>query len=284
MRSKVKNIILIILLLISLVSCTERIDIELDESTVRLVVEGTITTDTISHKVLLSKSSSYYFNQPPEMVSGATVIISDGNNSYNLAEVSPGVYQTAPSVYGVPGKTYTLGIKLGSQIGGYSDYLAASTLHEVARMDSVGLAFHPDWSTEGIWEVKCYVQDPSTTDFYRFLVLKNGTMLSDTLDNWFVTDDRFINGYYVNGATVSYLDQGSKEERLAKGDTIVVELDNIGEEYANFVWEAQSEIRGSNPLFSGPPANVKGNINNGAIGFFAAYGVTRSQTTVPGLR
>lgn len=271
-------------MLMPFVSCTERIDIELDESAVRLVVEGTITTDTISHKILLSKSSSFYYNQPPQMVSGATVIISDGNNAFNLTEVSPGVYQTSPFVYGIPGNTYTLDIKLNSQIGGYSDYLASSTLHGVTPMDSVGLAFHPDWSTEGMWEVKCYVQDPSTTDFYRFLVSKNGNMISDTLDNWFVTDDRFINGYYVNGATVAYLDQGSTEERLANGDTVIVELNNIGEEYANFVWEAQSEIRGSNPLFSGPPANVKGNINNGAIGFFAAYGVSRSVTTVPAIR
>lgn len=272
---------LTLLLLVPFFSCTERIDINLDESAVRLVVEGTITTDTISHRILLSKSSSYYFNQPPEMVSGASVIISDGNNAFILTEASPGVYQTAPTVYGVPGKTYTLDIKLGSQIGGFTDYTASSTLHGVVQMDSVGLAFHHDWSTEGMWEVKCYVQDPSTTDFYRFLVSKNGTMLSDTLDNWFVTDDRFINGYYVNGATVAYLDQASKEEKLSKGDIVLVELNNIGEEYASFIWEAQSEIRGSNPLFSGPPANVKGNINNGAIGFFAAYGVSRSLTTVP---
>jgi hypothetical protein len=37
---------------------------------------------------------------------------------------------------------------------------------------------------------------------------------------------------------------------------------------------------GSNPLFSGPPANVKGNISNGAIGFFAAYTTSRSRIKV----
>ena len=66
------------------------------------------------------------------------------------------------------------------------------------------------------------------------------------------------------------------EEVLEPGDIVTVEMNSIGEEYANFLWDAQSEISGSNPLFSGPPANVKGNINNGAIGFFAAYSVSRA--------
>jgi hypothetical protein len=38
---------------------------------------------------------------------------------------------------------------------------------------------------------------------------------------------------------------------------------------------------GSNPLFSGPPANIKGNINNGGVGFFTAHSVTRSYAITP---
>jgi hypothetical protein len=58
-------------------------------------------------------------------------------------------------------------------------------------------------------------------------------------------------------------------------------VNNIGKDYYDFLIGAQAEIRGSNPLFSGPPANVKGNINNGAIGFFSAYSVTHSSTVTP---
>ena len=67
---------------------------------------------------------------------------------------------------------------------------------------------------------------------------------------------------------------------LVPGDTVTVELNNMGKEYFGFLQEAQAELRGSNPLFSGPPANVKGNISNGAIGFFAAYSVSRASATV----
>jgi hypothetical protein len=266
---------------ILIVSCTERIDIKLDESYVRLVVDGAITTDTMAHTILLSKSTSYFYNQPAPLVTGAQVKITNGKFTYDLNEEMPGEYRTEPSVSGVAGETYTLNIKLASPIGGFTDYKAISTLYPVSPLDSVELVFHSDWSTDGIWEVKCFVQDPPTIDFYRFMILRNGKMVTDTLDEWFVTDDRFFNGNYAYGAPVAYLEKGSPDEDLNPGDKVTVEMNSIGKDYANFLMQAQSELRGSNPLFSGPPANVIGNINNGAAGFFGAYSVSRAYTFVP---
>jgi len=277
-----KTILLIFFLSILAASCTEKIDIKLDNSYTRLVVDGSITTDTMAHVVVLSTTSSYYYNQPLPKVTGAGVSITDGTVTYNLEEDSAGVYRTSPLVHGTAGSTYTLNIKLADPIGGYTDYTASSTLHQIHPLDSVNLLFHPDWSKDGIWEVKCYVQEPPTIDFYRFLILRNEVMLTDTLNEWFVTDDKFFNGNYTNGATVAYLQQGTAREGLRPGDKVTVEVNNITREYANFIWEAQAEIRGSNPLFSGPPANVKGNISNGAVGFFAAYSATRSSVITPG--
>jgi len=264
-----------------IISCVERIDIKLDDSYTRLVVDGAITTDTMAHTIILSSTTSYYYNQPAPPVTGAHLQISDGTDIYPLDEEAPGIYRTDPSVCGVAGKTYTLDIKLASLIGGFSNYEASSTLYPVSHLDSVSLAFHPDWADNGIWEVKCYVQDPPTEDFYRFMISKNREMLTDTLNEWFVTDDRFFNGNYAYGAPIAYLRQGKGDEVLLKGDTVTVEMNNIGAGYANFIWDAQSEVNGSNPLFSGPPANVKGNIDNGATGFFAAYSISRSYVIVP---
>lgn len=280
----VKSTLIIYLLSVLVFSCTERIEIPLDESYTRLVVDGSITTDTMAHTVVLLTSSSYYYNQSPPVVSGAQVSITDGTQTFELRENPAGVYRTDPTVYGIGGRTYTLQIKLANAIVGHMDYSASSKLNPISQLDSVSLMFHPDWSDYGIWEVKCYVQEPPTVDFYRFLILKNQIMLTDTLNEWFITDDKFFNGSYTNGATVAYLQQGSKQEGLMKGDTVTVEVNNIGTEYYNFLLEAQAELRGSNPLFSGPPANIKGNISNGAIGFFSAYSATRSYAVTPDVR
>ena len=280
MNTKI-SIFILFLVTLTIASCTEKIDIKLDESYARLVVDGSITTDTMAHAVVLSSTSSYYYNQPAPPVTGALVSITDGTLTFDLLEDQAGVYHTAPGVYGIPGHTYTLQIKLSAAIGGQTEFAAVSSINPINKLDSVSLLFHPDWARKGIWEVKCYVQEPPTVDFYRFLVSKNQRMITDTLNEWFVTDDKFFNGSYTNGATIAYLQQGSPEEGLRPGDMVTVEVDNISKEYATFLMEAQAELRGSNPLFSGPPANVKGNISNGAVGFFAAYSATRSSALTP---
>lgn len=257
-------------------SCTEKVDIQLDESYTRLVVDGCITDDTMPHTIRLTTTTSYYYNQPAPAVRGATVSITDGTTTFPLTETMPGVYQTSGNVSGKPGLTYKLNISLAEAIGGHTEYEAGSYMNPVKQLDSVSLRFHPDWGRQGFYEVKIFVQEPPTVDYYRFMIYKNQQLLTDTITEWFVTDDKFFNGSYTNGAAVAYLNQANPSEQLAPGDVVTVEVDNIGKDYCTFIWNTQSEIRGANPLFSGPPANVIGNISNGAIGFFAAYGNTRS--------
>jgi len=63
-----------------------------------------------------------------------------------------------------------------------------------------------------------------------------------------------------------------------QGDTITFEINGITEDYYNYIVEAQSQVFPQTPLFSGPPANIRTNIDNGAIGFFAVYSVKFSST------
>jgi Domain of unknown function (DUF4249) len=274
-------IIISMFILMEVISCTERIEIETGHEFTRLIVDGTITTDTMAHSVILSSTSDYFSNQAVPKVSGATVTVSDGSLTYYLRETSPGVYKTNPDVYGMVGHRYALKIKLSYPIGGYSEYTASSVITPPARLDSIQLEFHPDYSLEGMWEVRGYFQDPAENNYYRFMVKRNAELVTDTLTEWYVTDDRFFNGRYVIGGTVAFLHQHRQDEALITGDRLTIEMDMINREYAEFILNAQSEMRGSYPLFSGPPANVKGNIDNGAIGFFAAYSISRASAYVP---
>jgi hypothetical protein len=275
-----KLIIPIVILAFMVAACTERVDIELDDTYTRLVVEGNLTTDTTTHYIILSKTTSYYYNQQPPMVSNAVVTISDdAGNTIQLTESEPGYYSTEPDFYGVSGRTYKLRIFLEEEINGFKEYEAESTMPKIYPVDSIILRPQPDWGESGYIEVGCYYQDPPTKDFYMFDIYKNGEHLTDTISNRFVTDDLFYNGSYTNGIGVGWLDQGNKRETVETGDTIRFRAASINEEYANFVWTLQEEVNFSAPLFSGPPANVKSNINNGAVGFFATYAVAYSSTT-----
>jgi hypothetical protein len=269
---KLIYIIPVIILLIS--ACTERIDIPLESSFTRLVVYGTLTSDTTTHYIRLTRTTSYYYNEAPPPVTGATVEISDdAGNSENLTEEEPGKYATSPQFAAVPGRIYTLRINLSEQINGQSSYIATSSVPEINSIDSIGLVYHADWGDKGVYEVTCYYQDPPSKDFYMFNIYKNGELLTDTITKRAVTDDNFFNGNYTNGIGVGYLYQSDPRAVLKPGDVVTFQGCSITEDYFKFVQTLQTETGYQNPLFSGPPANVKSNVSDGAVGFFAAYSV-----------
>jgi hypothetical protein len=273
MTSEIKNLIFFFITIVALSGCTEKIDLQLDESYTRLVVDGEITNEARAHKIRLTTTSSFLGGEPDPTVSGAIVSITDGDTIFQLDENpgEPGDYYTSASVHGVAGKTYTLNIALPHAIAEQQNYTASCLMEAIGTIDSIGLFHNEHWDA---WEVQIYARDPLTTDFYMFDILKNNILLTDTLSEKLVVNDLLYNGQYTNGATVGYLNNEHPDEQLHEGDTVTVRMSSITKDYANFIWQAQMESGYSNPLFGGPPANIKGNIDNGAIGFFAAYSST----------
>ncbi len=279
-RITYKILIIISPIMIALSSCTERINIDLGTTYTRFVVEGKITTDTVRQFVKLSKSTDYYYSTPPPAVSHALVTVDDGTEKITLSENDsiPGLYQTPPDYFGVPGKTYELDITLQEAIDGNSSYSATSELHAVSPIDSIGLEYQADFKA---YFVNIYAQEPPTVDFYSFEVFRNGVLLTDSLNKLGISDDRLFNGNYTYGIPVYFLDQEKPEEVIKPGDTITLRMSEITKEYYNFILQLQDQtFQFRNPLFSGPPANISTNISNGGLGFFAATAVTYASTVL----
>ncbi len=269
MKQSYIHITLIALILGLMSSCTERIDIDLDENYQRLVVDGRITRIPGAQYVMLTKTADYFVNQPPSGVSGATVTVDDGENTFDFIEdsVYAGLYKPIDSFVGEIGKTYHLEISLQEAIGEKSFFEALETMPPVSDdIDSV-VVERFDNKKEAPWLAGIYAQEPERTDFYMFNAMRNGAMITDSLWRISLTDDRFFNGNYTNGIIVQFL----YEDELVDGDTFTLVLSNITEQYYNYLLQAQTEINPKNPLFSGPPANVGTNLSNGAVGYFAAF-------------
>lgn len=284
MINKIKNIFMLFLPVLFAVSCTERIDVNLDQQKyARLVVEAEFSSDTLPHQVKLSSTEDYFSNGIPTGVSGAQVSIYNDDEDYQLTETpaNSGIYFTDPEVHGKIGKTYKLKIELEEAIGGALTYEASSEIYPIKQLDSIGLEFHEDWGKEGFWEVKCYVLDPPTEDYYMFHVYRNGILINDTIDQVIVVDDLLYNGNYTNGIGVGYFDQSKDYQKLLPGDKVTLRVARITKDYTDFLWQLQQEVSYQTPLFSGPPANVKGNINNGAFGAFGAYSTSYASKIVP---
>lgn len=273
------------MLLVGLVvSCTEVIEIELDSTFRRLVVYGTVTTDSIRHQVELSTSSDYFSNQPSPSVPGALVELEFGATRMSLVEhdIIAGLYLTPVAFRGIPGTTYELYISQVDVDGNGTEelYHASSTMPGGVRLDSIAVSYFSSYYGSG-YQVFMYALDPPTRDWYGLKFSKNSDLLTDTLIKYNVQADDFYNGKYLFfGIPIGFMSDDDPRESLVPGDTVTLELNSIEQAYYDFVLDAQLEIYGNNPLFSGPPANVRSNISNGGKGVFTAYSVERASVVV----
>lgn len=264
MKSKFQLIFSLFVALAVFSSCTETIDLELDETFTRLVVDGQISTDTLAHQIRLSKSASYFSNAEPPAVSGAELLLDDGNQVLSLTEfpIGSGYYYTPEDYSGQPGNTYKLNINLPEAVGEVSNFEATSTMATTAfQLDSIGLEYREPF---GFWMVMLYAYDPPTTDFYRLDAFRNGVILTDTAYRTSISDDRLFNGNNTNGTTVMFL----YDDEVKLGDTITLLMSAINKDYFDFLTELRNESGFSNPLFSGPPANISSNLKEGGLGYF----------------
>lgn len=277
---KTRNIFLIlsVISLLWLSSCTEKIDVQLDETYTRLIVEGNITTDTMEHVFILSKTTDYFANEAVPKVIGATVTITDETgNTTILEEKEEGVYKTPADFYGIPNLRYDLRIDLQEEIGGYSTYEGSSILPTVAPIDSIGMEFNSRFGQDGFWIVKLYATDPGGIDnFYQFNIYRNGFLMTDSLDKVSFVDDRLFDGNFTYGIGVSYFNNSYANQQFHIGDTVVMQMGGITKEHFTYMANVEEATSYQNPLFGGPPANPIGNIDNGAFGYFSTYSTTYS--------
>lgn len=270
-------------LMIFVTGCSEKIDMKLDDSHIQLSVEGTITTDSLQQAVKLTRSAGYFSNQPAPAVSRAIVTLSDGTATDTLREdlpARPGTYALPQYFRGMIGKTYSMEIKLAEPIGDHTEYSASCRIMQSVTLDSISAIFDPSLGKEGYWQIRIFAQDPGDeTNYYLFRYSRNGVLVSDSIEKWSITDDRFFNGSYIDGLTAFYLNYSHSSETLHPGDTILVQMSAITREYYNFILQVQ-QAGIQIPFFSGPPANVEGNISNGGIGFLSAYSSSRAAHVV----
>jgi len=271
MPRKSLHIALLLLALPAFFSCSEKIELDLNSSNTRLVVEGMITDQDGPHGVILTKSSSYFFNEPPPPVEDAIVSVSAGGQQWLLSQESPGHYMLPQDFTGTPGTTYQLSI-----LHQDTDYTANAPLRGVPPIDSLSLLPHP--ILPGRDFLLIHFQEPAETrDFYLYNVFLNGVLLTDSINKKPFGDDDGVNGRYL-GIPV-YLFQAG-EDAPKSGDQIRVQKFSISEEYFQFMIALRRNQGTVGGPFTGPPANVPGNINNGALGFFLASAVSEAELII----
>ncbi len=265
--------LLFIATILTLSACTERIDLNLDsEANQRLVVDAWLTDEVKAHQVKLTLTSDYFKNEAPEPATGAVVSITDGTETFQMQEASPGIYLTDDNVQGKPGHTYTLQIDWDGKT-----YSATSLLRPVSLIDSLGYEkseFQDDGNDFTEYSVLLYTVEPPTLDdayYWKGFLVDAPNDLTRTY--WEIAEDKFVNGSPINGAEVLVMEANP-------GDDFVFEQYNIGPAAFDFFLAVQTETIYKGGIFDTPPANVPTNLSGGALGFFVTAGVVRSELAI----
>ncbi|MCH7535061.1 MAG: DUF4249 domain-containing protein [Bacteroidetes bacterium] len=264
---------ILIFLIALLYGCKKEIVFDLNEGdNEKLAVEGYITTETKAHQIILTRSTDYYFNEAPVAVSGATVTISDGANSFPLVEQpgNTGIYETVGSFAGVEGITYTLSINDGSK-----DYSATSIMPFAVPIDSVDAI--PDTSNnpflhhnknKDYYSVRmAFADPPGIGNYYLWILYKNGVLITDTLNEVLFGEDRLVDGSYF--PLDEYFNYPAEV-----GDTMTLVMLSIPEEVFEFFIGVSLETEWKGGIFDAPPANVNTNITGGGMGLFYAAAIS----------
>lgn len=254
--------------LLLLASCEKEIDLDLDDKSGNIVIEGNITDQAGPYYVRITKSVAFTeANQYPP-VTGALVIISDdAGHKDTLQYDADGRYKTTGLV-SLPGNTYTLNV-----ISEGKNYTAQSTMPLPVALDDLqqdSISFGGDI----MYSVLPVFTDPLVLgNRYLFILSVNG-MPKKTLQTF---SDNVDNGMVNKRSIFPAMDDD--DEDVVPGDTIHVEMQCIDQNVYTY-YTALTQISGSGgPGGSVTPANPPSNINNGALGVFSAH-TTRKRSIV----
>lgn len=274
-------------------ACTEDIVIDVEEGNHRIGVEASFTNEMKRHETILSYTADFYNQNEIQMVSGATVYVTDGVDTmyYYEDDEQPGHYFT-DSVEGRKNTVYRLSVE-AVDLNGESQSLFAEGLipDNVESIDSLAIK-HYNGSNDSIpsvflidtveWVYPYFQSLPDPGIIYMPKVWKNDTLVSDSLSLTLMIPQGGFAGYYVNGPEML---ESNKEipigyflrSKLNDGDEIRADLYSITPDYYYYFYSILMST-GSNPML-GAPANVSSNIQpegEGVGWFFTASVVTGS--------
>lgn len=252
-----KSLLYFLSFLVLFFSCERVIDVDLNEASPQIVIEGNLSYNNAELEVQISKTGSYFSATPVEKVENAKVYLENSEGKRVEAEAfGHGNYKI---------ENYPLQQKMEYRLYVESEgqkYEAKSTLYPSVKIDSLGFEYQPNMRFfEGGYRLLLYFSDPfEEENYYRIKVHKNGELLND-VDDLIVFDDSGLNG---KGIQVTL-----RRQLFDMGDTAYVQLMSI-DENAFLYFTTFRDMANTNPG-SPAPANPISNFSNGALGYFSAW-------------
>lgn len=255
----------IIIGLISLLSCQEEVQLNLDNVSKKPVIEAVWTNDPSENFVKISYTRNYFDTLANQIVDDASVSIIDNASGTMIDftfEDELGYYTPINGQSAISGHSYTLKVIMDE-----NEYTSEGLTQEPPILDSITYVYEEDsfFSDEGYY-LTVYGKIPfEEGNYYRLLLTKNDTLLNDRGD-YFLFDDTFgtnvlNNGFELNGFA------------FEENDKVKLQLIRLNENAYNYLNQFVSLLFNDGGLFSPPPENPTSNIksdneNEQVMGYF----------------
>lgn len=257
-----KNLLYILISLFLITGCEKEIDLDLEDKSGNIVIEGNVSDQPGPYYVKITRSVAFTQNNEYPLIEDAVVILSDNSGqTETLQYVGAGRYETTNFVT-QPGKTYTIKVTAEGK-----EYTAKSTMPFPVSLDDL----QQDSFTIGgeiTYTLLPIFTDPSALG-NRYLLKysinnsskKTFEIFSDNVNNGMVNQRPLV---------LPNDDEDPDDQKVVVGDTIYVELQCIDTNVFTY-YSSLLQISGSGPGGSVTPSNPPSNISNGALGYFSAH-------------
>lgn len=279
MRNYIK--ITLLLFIASITSCSDVIDVEVQQGPTRLVVQASIDwekgTNGNEQAVYLSTSTEFFDTTSNTAVTGASVSITNNTTGaeFIFTDQNDGSYTTTEFIP-VLNQSYTMVIVHDGET-----YSAQETLTPVTDITDVYQDRKDGFDDE---ELELHVEFTDPVDEQNYYLFKF-QRVGDLLPQFEVGDDEFVNGNEVDWwYEIDEDDDTEKIDVLQPGDVVIIEMYGISEAYYDYMDILIDQIGGVG-IFATTPVAVKGNCinrtnpDNYAHGYFRLTQVNRERYT-----
>lgn len=273
--------IIILFFAIAFTSCEDVIDVPVQTTTSRLVIDASLDwekgTDGNVQSITLRTSTPFFDTTTNAIVTEASVIVTNNTNNteFIFIDQNDGEYTTTEFIP-ILGQSYTLEVIYDGEI-----YSATETLNEVTEITALFQDRIDGFSEDELELHVVFTDPPEEGNRYLFKFQRQ----DELLPVFEVGFDKFVNGNEIDWWYEEDDDEDTdKIEAIVPGDIVSVEMYAISEAYFDYMKILIEQIGGVG-LFKATPVSVMGNCinltnpDNYAHGYFRMTEVNKTSYT-----